>query len=82
MEGETAAAAAILKHIKAGELRDGFTAREILRHGWAHLDHRDQIEAGLILLSDLDYVAAQVPVVRPEGGRPKVTYGINPMVRS
>ena len=82
MEGETAAAAAILKHIKAGELLDGFTARDILRHGWAHLDDRDQIEAGLTLLSDLDYIAAQVPVIRPQGGRPKVTYEINPMVRS
>jgi hypothetical protein len=32
------------------------------------------------LLSDLDYIDAQAPFVRPEGGRPKVTYVINPMV--
>jgi hypothetical protein len=82
MEGETAAAAAIIKHIKAGELLDGFTARDILRHGWAHLGERDQIEAGLTLLSDLDYIVTQVHLSRPQGGRPKVTYGINPMVRS
>jgi hypothetical protein len=82
MEGEAAAAAAILKHIKAGELLDGFTARDILRRGWAHLGDRDQIEAGLTLLSDLDYIAAEVPAARPQGGRPKVTYEINPMVRS
>jgi hypothetical protein len=79
-EGETAAGAAILKHIRANELRDEFTARDILRHGWAHLSDREQIEAGLTLLSDLDYIAAQPPSVRRQGGRPKVTYMINPMV--
>jgi Protein of unknown function (DUF3987) len=42
-EGETAAGAAILKHIRANELRDEFTARDILRHGWAHLSDREQI---------------------------------------
>jgi hypothetical protein len=82
MEGETAAASAILKHIQAGEITNGFTARDILRHGWAHLSDREQIEAGLILLSDLDYISAQVAFVRPQGGRPKVTYAINPTVRS
>ena len=80
-EGEAAAAAAILKHIKAGELCDGFTARDILRHGWAHLSDREQVESGLTLLCDLDYIDAEVPFVRPQGGRPKVTYVINPMVR-
>ncbi len=80
-EGETAAAGAILNHIRAGDLSDGFTARDILRHGWAHLNDREQIELGLILLGDLDYVAAQEPIVRPQGGRPKVTYAINPLVR-
>ena len=56
-EGETAAATAILKHIKAKDLEDGFTARDVLRHGWAHLTDRDQIAAGLSLLCDLDYPA-------------------------
>ena len=69
MEGETAAGAAILKHIQADELQGGFTARDILRHGWAHLSDREQIEMGLSLLGDLDYVAAQEPTRRPQGGR-------------
>ena len=80
MEGETAAAGTILRHIRAGTLADGFTARDILRHGWAHLSDREQIEMGLSLLGDLDYVAAQEPTIRPQGGRPKVTYAINPLV--
>ena len=79
-EGETAAATAILKHIKAKELERGFTARDVLRHGWAHLTDRDQIAAGLSLLCDLDYLAARQLAMGPAGGRPKTTYAINPKV--
>ena len=80
-EGETAAATAILKHIKVGDLVDGFTARDILRSCWAHLTDRDQIAVGLSLLVDLDYLAAEQAPTSPQGGRPKVTYAINPKVK-
>ena len=36
-EAETAAARAIVKRIRSGELRDGFTSRDIQRHCWANL---------------------------------------------
>ena len=80
-EGETAAATAILKHIKAKDLDDGFTARDVLRPCWAHLADRDQIAAGLGLLVDLNYVAAEQAPAGPAGGRPKTTYTINPKVK-
>jgi Protein of unknown function (DUF3987) len=73
-EGEVAAATAILKHIKAGDLTDGFTARDILRHGWAHLTDRKQIAAGLNLLIDLHHLASMGAPGGPLGGRPKVTH--------
>jgi hypothetical protein len=79
-ESETAAATAILKRINAKDLEDGFTARDVLRHGWAHLTDRDQIAAGLGLLCDLDYLAARQLAIGPAGGRPKTTYAINPKV--
>ena len=41
------------KSYSGGRSGDGFTARDILRHGWAHLNDREQIELGLILLGDL-----------------------------
>jgi putative DNA primase/helicase len=77
-ESEVSAAKAILKHIRAGDLTDGFTARDILRHGWAHLTERDQIGSGLNLLVELDHLAAVESASVPQGGRPKTTYSINP----
>jgi hypothetical protein len=74
---ELGAAKAVLKHIKAGDLKDGFTAHDVHQHGWAHLTEREQVGSGLSLLDDLDYLATVAP---PAGalGRPKVTFRINP----
>jgi 5S rRNA maturation endonuclease (ribonuclease M5) len=77
-EGERAAARAILDKIRGNELKDGFTARDIHRKDWAHLTERADIRAGLELLVDLDHIAASTPVSSERGGRPKVTYTINP----
>ena len=77
-EAELAAGKAILKHIHRGDLKDGFTAREIQRAGWAHLTEREHIGLGLQLLVDLDYLDANTSALGPQGGRPKVTYVINP----
>jgi hypothetical protein len=79
-EAELAAAKAILKHIKSGDLKDGFTARDVHQHGWAHLSEREQVGAGLGLLADLDYLAALAPATGAQGGRPKVTYRMNPRI--
>jgi hypothetical protein len=79
-QGDATAARAILKHIRMGELKDGFTAREVHQHRWAHLSDHGGVLAGLAMLCDLDYLSAQVEKLRPEGGRPKTTYLINPKV--
>jgi hypothetical protein len=79
-EGETSAANAILQHIRAGDLHEGFTARDILRHGWAHLTDREQIAVGLNLLAEFDYLAPMEAAVGSQGGRPKTTYAIHPEV--
>jgi hypothetical protein len=81
-ESELAAAKAILRHIKTGDLKDGFTARDVHQHGWAHLTEREQVGVGLGLLADLDYLAESVTAGGPQGGRPKVTFRINPRIRS
>jgi Protein of unknown function (DUF3987) len=77
-ESELAAAQAILKRIRNGDLKDGFTARDVHQKGWAYLTEREQVGAGLSLLVDLDYLAPSVPSIGAEGGRPKVTYLVNP----
>jgi hypothetical protein len=77
-EAETAAAKAILSKIRAGELTDGFTARDIYRQQWSNLSDREAVKAGLDLLTDLDWLAAKAVQT---GGRSSVTYLINPRGR-
>ena len=60
-EGELAAAKAILKHIRNGDLTDGFTARDVHQRGWAHLTEREHVGVGLSLLVDHDFVRAEQP---------------------
>ena len=76
-EAETAAAKAILSHIRKGDLTDGFSARDVHQRGWSNLADRDQVQAGLNLLCDLDWVRA-VEKRPPGGGRPTTFYEINP----
>jgi hypothetical protein len=81
-ESETAAAQAILKHIRKGDLTDRFTAREVHRPRWSNLTEHEQVASGLSLLVDFDYLAETELAPKPRGGRPKVVYSINPKFRA
>jgi hypothetical protein len=72
---ETAAATAILNHIRKGDLIDGFSARDVHQRDWSNLTDRDDVQAGLNLLCDLDWIAAEDIKT---GGRPKAIYYTNP----
>jgi putative DNA primase/helicase len=74
-EVETSAAKAILKHIRKGDLQDGFTGRDVHVRGWAGLSDRAHVQAGLDLLCDLDWLFAGK---RETGGRPSIAFRINP----
>jgi putative DNA primase/helicase len=74
-EAETAAAKAILTHIRRDDLKEGFSARDVHQRGWSNLTGRDQVQAGLDLLCDLDWLTAYT---KPTGGRPTTHYRINP----
>lgn len=74
-EAETAAASAILKRIRAGDIADKFSARDVHQKGWANLSDRDRVGAGLNLLADLDWI---LPQTLQTGGRPRTVYAINP----
>ena len=76
-EAETAAAKAILSHIRKGNLKDGFSARDVHQHGWSNLSDREQVQAGLNLLCDLDWIVA-VETGNQGRGRPTTHYSINP----
>ena len=75
-EAETAAAKAILSHIRKGNLKDGFSARDVHRHGWSNLSDREQVQAGLNLLCDLDWIVAV------ESGEPGTRAGPPPITTS
>jgi putative DNA primase/helicase len=77
-EFEISAAKAILRHIRNGDLQDGFTARDIQRKDWANLSDRANMHSGLDLLCDLDWLRAEK---RETGGRPSVSYRINPKAK-
>ena len=80
LESELAAAKAILKHIRNGDVTDGFTARDVHQRGWAHLTEREQVGAGLNLLVELDHLMIVERTTGPLGGRRRCTYTINPGV--
>ena len=78
---EILAGEAILAHIRQGDLKDGFTARDVQRHGWSKLTDHDHVQRGLDLLVDLDHLAVDAAGNTAHGGRPKVTYRINPATK-
>nr|WP_293839873.1 DUF3987 domain-containing protein [uncultured Arsenicibacter sp.] len=71
-------ASRILREIKAGNLKDGFKVREIVRNGWSHLNTTSLAEAALSILMNSHYVR---PEEQPEtGGRPEADrYRVNPL---
>jgi hypothetical protein len=76
-EAEAGAAAAILRRIRKSDLTDGFSARDIRQRDWSNLTDKNQIQAGLALLVDCDWIAAEHV---DTGGRPKTVYRINPRI--
>jgi len=79
-EAENIAAKAILSHIRKGDLQTGFSARSVHQRNWSHLSDRSQVQAGLNLLCDLDWLV-ETEIRHPEGGRPTAQYRINPRAR-
>lgn len=75
---EVMAAKAILARIRAGELMDGFTLRDVHQHRWSNLTEHEWVQAGLNLLAELDYLTTKAIGPGQYGGRPKVIYTINP----
>lgn len=64
--------------LKAGEIKDGFTARDIARHHWAGLSKSEDIEAVLAELGETNWV--RVERIKTSG-RTKTAYRINPKIK-
>jgi putative DNA primase/helicase len=74
-EAEASTAKAILNRMRRGDLKDRFTARDIHQRDWSNLTDKDQVQAGLSLLTEYDWIA---PDTLRTGGRPRTVYRINP----
>jgi Protein of unknown function (DUF3987)/Bifunctional DNA primase/polymerase, N-terminal/Primase C terminal 2 (PriCT-2) len=73
-----ATAKAVLRRIKKGDLTDGFTARNIYGSGWSGLTDPTTVKAALESLVDTNWLREKVNKSMTNGGRPKVTFEINP----
>ncbi|KUR78809.1 DUF3987 domain-containing protein [Novosphingobium sp. Fuku2-ISO-50] len=70
------AANAVLRRIRKGDLRDGFTARDVKRHDWQGLTTSESVDGALQLLVDHRWLTEQR---RDTQGRPSVVYRLNPL---
>jgi len=77
-DGDVAAAGAILSRIRRGDLKNGFTARDIHQRDWSRLTDREQVRRALTMLQDHNWIASQA-VNHAEGGRPTTSYLVNPL---
>ena len=75
LQVEAATAKTLLARIRKGDLKGEFTTRDVLQKDWSNLSNRDQVEAGLALLDDLDWIATRKTTT---GGRPKLIHHVNP----
>lgn len=75
MSGKVTAAKALARKISGGSLQDGFTLREVYRHGWSQLSSSSNAAAAVELLIDLDWLQAEQ---QPTKGRGRIRYSINP----
>jgi hypothetical protein len=71
----TDVANAILRRIRQGDLKNGFTDRDVYRQGWSGLTHREKVGSGLKLLEEYDWLASERVAT---GGRPSTVWYVNP----
>jgi putative DNA primase/helicase len=70
---------ALADKVRTKKLVDGFTAREVMRHGWQYLTSVEDVREALEWLTDCGWLRC---VEKPQsaGGRPTTTYLINPKI--
>jgi hypothetical protein len=80
LDGDPEAAIQLAERIKAS-LSNPFTARDVVRKGWAGLDSTAAVERALFVLEDRWWVKAVDLPAGPLGGQPTTRYWINPALR-
>jgi hypothetical protein len=75
-------AKALADKISVGKLSDGFSAREVQRHGWSALNTAEEVRDALEWLVDAGWVRGGRVHPGIDGGRPKEVFSINPKVKA
>ena len=76
----TEAAAALLAKIRNGSVQDGFKPADVYLKGWSHLATREAVNDAATLLCDLQCIRRNETKPGNAGGRPSVTYTVNPKI--
>lgn len=76
----TEGAVALLKKIQSGAVVAGFKPSDVYLKGWSHLSTSEAVNSAAKILVELGYLQ-EVVKKRPEGGRPSVSYLINPCIK-
>ena len=74
------AARALARRLQADDLTDGFTARDVQQKGWSGLTTVEDVRCATETLSLFDWLHPEA-VKNSSGGRPTVTYLINPGIK-
>jgi putative DNA primase/helicase len=81
VSADLTAAHELARHIKAGDLDEPFTARDIYSvHGWAQLKSRETVVAALAILEDRHWIR-KIPPPAKSNGRPTERYVLHPKIR-
>jgi hypothetical protein len=77
---DNASARSFLNRLRDGSARlpDAFTAREVRRKGWSGMIRPDESENACEVLVDHGWLIATPQVPTERGGRPTITYRLNP----
>ena len=76
----TIGAKELTKHLKAGDLPDGFKVRDIQRKSWSFLTSTEQIDASLAVLLSNHWIREEPPAPTTNGRPPAIAYRINPEI--
>ena len=69
----------LCRHLRKGKLPDHFTARDVLRKGWAGLSSNMEDEKALDMLESFGWVTSY-QTDHEGAGRPTTRYAINPLI--
>jgi hypothetical protein len=74
----TTAAQSLARRLAAGNLQNGFTARDVVRKGWSGLTAQRDVDAALTALEDFGHIVGHEhdEVI----GRPTTRYTVNPAI--